>query len=84
MFRVIFTGLGLLVSGVLHAQCSLCTATVKNGAASHTHVAGLGLNNGILVLLILPYIIVAIVALLWYINARKGQKQTSRSLHIGQ
>lgn len=52
------------------SQCAMCKAAVEaNLAAGDTK--GAGLNNGILYLMIFPYIAVMIFGLAWYFQQRK-------------
>ena len=49
------------------AQCAMCKAVVENGNSEFAE----GLNDGIVTLMIIPYILVAIVGIaLWYFYKR--------------
>jgi LPXTG-motif cell wall-anchored protein len=52
------------------AQCAMCRGTVesnlKNGGTM-----GRGMNNGIFLILGLPYLIVGTIGLVWYRNRKK-------------
>lgn len=52
-----------------NAQCSMCTATAES-AVSGENKTGLGLNDGILMLLAMPYAVVMIIGVLWYRNSK--------------
>jgi ABC-type glycerol-3-phosphate transport system permease component len=46
----------VLLSVSASAQCAMCRATAESGNSNGQHVAG-GLNNAILYLMIIPYIL---------------------------
>ncbi len=54
----------------VEAQCPMCRmsaeSNLKNGGSS-----GQGLNNGILYMLITPYLLVGVVGYIWWRNRRK-------------
>lgn len=53
----------------LSAQCPMCRiaaeSNLENGGS-----AGVGLNTGILYMLTLPYLLVAVIAFIWYRNRK--------------
>jgi hypothetical protein len=56
-FRIfILTTIVMLSTLAMHAQCSMCRAVAESGNKNGQNVGG-GLNNGILYLLAVPYII---------------------------
>ncbi len=63
----------LIISNPALAQCPMCKASaetsIKEGS---THA--LGLNAGILYLLLFPYLLCSVIFLLWYRNYRKSLK----------
>jgi hypothetical protein len=59
-----------LVGGDLLAQCPMCRATAESNLANGG-TEGQGLNQGILYLLGMPYVLVATVAYIWWRNRRK-------------
>lgn len=48
-----------------NAQCAMCTLNAEN-STKEGNMQGKGLNNGILFLLSMPFIIGAGIGLLWY------------------
>jgi hypothetical protein len=52
------------------AQCPMCKTSVESGLKEGNQV-GLGLNDGILYLLAMPYILVAGVGFFWYRGFRR-------------
>jgi len=58
------------------AQCPMCKMSVesnlKNGGT-----AGKGLNNGILFMLLTPYLIIGTVGYVWYRNRRTEEEDAS-------
>ena len=59
MIRILlFLFVGLLFLGEVSAQCSMCRAVLESGDLQET---AKGINNGILYLMAIPYILVGIV-----------------------
>ncbi len=52
------------------AQCPMCKTSVESGLKEGNTV-GMGLNDGILYLLAMPYILVGAVSFFWYRSYRK-------------
>lgn len=63
--------LTLVVSDGLLAQCPMCRATAETNLANGG-TEGAGLNNGILYLLGMPYLLIGTIAFLWWRNRRRG------------
>ena len=53
------------------AQCAMCSQSAKSAADKGGNKAGAGINNGIFILLVLPYVIAGVVGGIWYRNTRK-------------
>ncbi|RYD82778.1 MAG: hypothetical protein EOP53_02710 [Sphingobacteriales bacterium] len=60
------------------AQCPMCKANVESTMKGPGRKTGLGLNDGIVVLLSMPYIAFAVVGLLWYKNSKKNKNSIVR------
>ncbi|MFT4033637.1 MAG: hypothetical protein QM669_14550 [Siphonobacter sp.] len=72
MKRLSLTALLVLSTlSITFAQCAMCRASVESTYSDGHYLNGSGLNTGILYLLVMPYLIVAIIAYLWYRNSRK-------------
>ncbi|MEX2336114.1 MAG: hypothetical protein WD555_02445 [Fulvivirga sp.] len=56
------------------AQCAMCRATVENNISNGDTSIGAGLNFGILYLFSMPYLIIAVVAYLWYRKSKADAK----------
>ncbi len=56
------------------AQCPMCKASVESGMEDNKGAVGMGLNDGILYLMALPYVAVAAVGYFWY-KSRKNQQK---------
>ena len=56
--------------GEVLAQCPMCRATAESNLANGG-TEGQGLNQGILYLLGMPYVLVATVAFIWWRNRRQ-------------
>lgn len=52
------------------AQCPMCKTSVESGL-KEGNTTGLGLNDGILYLLAMPYVLVGGVGFIWYRNYRR-------------
>ena len=62
----------LLINFDLMAQCSMCKAVVEaNIESGSTH--GLGLNQGILYLMAMPYFAMVLFGLFYYFQKQKKQ-----------
>ncbi len=76
LMRSLFS-LGLfLVLGVAESlgQCAMCRATVENNISNGETTVGAGLNMGILYLFVAPYLLMAVIGLLWYKHAKSKKK----------
>jgi hypothetical protein len=75
VFLVVFTMM-IFHHVSLFAQCSMCRATVENNVSNGEVGIGLGLNTGILYLLAMPYLLIGIIAFLWYKKQKSHGKTT--------
>ncbi|MCP9235463.1 hypothetical protein [Lewinella sp. JB7] len=62
----------LVGGGELFAQCPMCRATAESNLANGG-TEGQGLNQGILYLLGMPYVLVGTLAFIWWRNRRKEE-----------
>lgn len=60
------------VGGELLAQCPMCRATAESNLANGG-TEGRGLNNGILYMLGMPYLLIGTIAFLWWKNRKKDE-----------
>ena len=67
---VIFVFVVLSVSQSL-AQCAMCRTTVENNVSAGDTSLASGLNLGIMYLFFAPYLVIGVIAFLWYRNSRK-------------
>lgn len=58
-----------------NAQCAMCSLNAEN-STQNGNTQGKGLNNGILFLLGMPFLIGSGVALLWYTKFRKKEERS--------
>ena len=79
-FVIFSLTLGLLCFNQLaNAQCAMCRSTVVNNVSNGNELElAAGLNTGILYLFVTPYLLVGLVAFLWYRNAKKAQTNNSK------
>lgn len=54
-----------------YAQCAMCSQSAKAAADKGGNKAAAGINNGIYILLVLPYAIATVVGVVWYKNVRR-------------
>jgi len=55
----------------LMAQCAMCRSTVESTISNGRSVIASDLNIGIVYLLMIPYLIIASIAYLWYRNSKR-------------
>jgi hypothetical protein len=53
------------------AQCAMCRASVENNVSNGETSIGAGLNNGILYLVVMPYLMAGVIGYLWYKSSKK-------------
>ncbi|OAV44998.1 hypothetical protein [Lewinella sp. 4G2] len=63
----------VLPLGDLLSQCPMCRATAESNLANGG-TEGQGLNNGILYMLGMPYVLIGTIAFLWWKN-RRGDEE---------
>ena len=54
----------------IHAQCAMCKAVVEANLESGS-TKGAGLNDGILYLMAIPYIVILLFSIIYYFQKRK-------------
>lgn len=59
-----------LFSMHVQAQCAMCRATLENNVSNGEVGIASKLNFGILYLFAMPYILVGVIAFLWYRNRK--------------
>lgn len=65
----------LLISNTASiAQCAMCRSAVESTMSNGRNNAAVGLNTGILYLLLAPYILVGAIGYLWYRTSVKNSK----------
>lgn len=82
IFKSLLVSLSLLlvlqvvapISG--YSQCAMCSLNAEN-STQNGNTQGKGLNNGILFLLGMPFLIGAGVGILWYTKFRKKEEKSS-------
>lgn len=63
---------GVFLATEVAAQCAMCSLNAEN-STTNGNTQGKGLNDGILFLLAIPYLIAVGVGILWYKKYRKNQ-----------
>lgn len=69
-FFALFALVVVLMPHSAEAQCAMCKAVAETSSGSK---GATGLNNGILYLMFMPYLLMGIVAVTWYFHKKKGQ-----------
>lgn len=62
LLALIFLGLNL----TMHAQCAMCKATAETANQNTSGSLAEGLNSGILYLMLIPYTLLAIIAIVFF------------------
>ena len=63
------------------SQCAMCRSTVVNNVSNGDQMGlAAGLNTGIIYLFVTPHLLVALMGLLWYRDARAQQRKTRAGL----
>ena len=69
---ILFSTIAVLFLTIdVNAQCAMCKAVVETNLESGD-TKGLGLNNGILYLMAIPYIAALVFAIFYYIQNKKS------------
>lgn len=61
----------LCFTGDVFAQCPMCRMSAQSNM-ENGGTAGRGLNNGILYMLAMPYLIIGTIGFIWWKNRRKS------------
>lgn len=69
--------LGMLTQASVYAQCAMCRASVENNVSNGDTSIGAGLNNGILYLFIMPYLMALVIGFFWYRSAKRKKSKLS-------
>ncbi len=69
---ILFLALILLLSTDSMAQCPMCKMSAESNLANGG-TEGLGLNGGILYLLAMPYLLVSVLAFVWWRKRKQGE-----------
>lgn len=75
---LVITCFFILKSNYLLAQCAMCKAVVESDIATGG-TTGLGINNGILYLMFIPYLLIAVVGYFIYKNYKKNLSSVEKN-----
>lgn len=64
----------LLIPDVVFGQCAMCKAVVETSAQSGDDAVE-GINNGILYMMGVPYLLLMVVGITWYKKYGKGKTE---------
>jgi hypothetical protein len=75
--KIVLFSLLLLIGNcqLVMAQCAMCKGAVQTNMSTGRNVIGNGINAGIAYLFAFPYLIVGVIAYLWYRNSKKALAQ---------
>ncbi len=65
----------ILINSASFAQCAMCRASVENNVSNGETSIGAGLNMGIMYLFVMPYLLAAVIGVLWYRYAKKRKSK---------
>jgi len=65
----------VLTTSQLWAQCAMCRGSVESTMGNGRNDVGIGLNTGIMYLFVMPYLIFACIAYLWYKKSRQARNE---------
>lgn len=77
--KIVICFLVSLVPLLASAQCAMCRTQVVNNVSHGETALAAGLNFGIIYLFAAPYVIVGLVAFLWFRNAKANEKKKRHS-----
>lgn len=60
--KILLIALLLIVADAAFAQCAMCKATIESDAGD----VGKGVNNAILYIMVMPYILLATIAIIFF------------------
>lgn len=64
----------LATNFVSFSQCAMCRSAVESTMSNGRNNSAVGLNTGILYLLLAPYLLVAAIGYLWYRTSLKNSR----------
>ena len=64
----------LFTNIVAFSQCAMCRSAVESTMSNGRNNSAVGLNTGILYLLLAPYLLVAAIGYLWYRTSLKNSR----------
>lgn len=59
------------------AQCAMCRAQLETADKAGIGAKNTGINSGILYLMLCPYLLIALIAFLWYRSSNKNKDHVS-------
>jgi hypothetical protein len=74
MMKYLATLIAFCIPYLISAQCAMCRTQIKNNVSHGETELAAGLNNGIMFLFFTPYIIVGVIAFLWYKYSRTNDQ----------
>ena len=74
MKKWLFLLFSLLIQNIIFAQCVMCKSNAKSSLDNGSGVAA-GLNSGIQYMLVIPYLVMLVVGIAWYLQFRKKGAQ---------
>ena len=78
-YKVAFLFLFLMQTLSSLAQCPMCRTAVETARKGSDTKVGAGLNDGILYLLVLPYLLVSIIGYMWYKKSKAHKAKSQQA-----
>lgn len=69
---------GFIISIEADAQCAMCRATLENNVSNGDIGIAAGINFGILYLFAAPYVVIALIAFLWYKTSKRSLQNENK------
>ncbi len=77
MKKLLVISLTFLIPFMNWAQCAMCRTQIKNNVSHGETELAAGLNLGIMFLFLTPYIVVGIIAFLWFRYSKVNEEKIS-------
>lgn len=71
--------LTIFTLGQTMAQCAMCRTTIENNVSAGDTSLASGLNLGIMYLFFAPYVVLGVIAFLWY---RKSKQEHGKKIRL--
>jgi hypothetical protein len=80
-FKLTFTGAALLLWLSADAQCAMCRAVAEDSMYDESYGYAMGLNSGIIMLMLIPYILLTSLFMLFFRKQIAGFFRSFNNIH---